>query len=1045
MIAPLHRSVPAALVVLATLVAGPIARPAAAANLLWQNAAGGMAGIAGNWNPAQVPAEADVLQFNIAGTYTVTFGALVDSVSAHGFYGGDVTLNLNTPHGIASSFAIAPGVNQVATARLTAGTLRMGTSANVGSGPNTNGTLRVSGGTANLFQNGSGTTPEMNIGGSSTATGTGEVVVLAGGALELADDIHIGRHAGSLGTLRVKGLGSTGSGLRRSRFFADSPTGDCRMGRNGAHGILEVTEGGWFRVGRDLRVAEESGDIGDITIGGENTIDSSEVRVTDDLRLCANPSTVAGQAGGAGTILVDSLGVLVVNDSTVVGDADGSSALITLRPHARFMTKHLILQQPGGGAMDLQGGLLQINGGTLTTQTGRLTVPGGSASVYERPVLELLNAAAGSFTGTSVDPPVVVGTTKSVELKVGGGSHVTAVGGDVVLGQQPSGSGHLHVVAGGQVTSDGAAVVGDGGTGSLIVESGGLATFDGVNIGLTAKLLSILSVDGSGSLLTSSGPLNVGGSTLSLGGSGSATVSDGGVLALTHPLLGGTVWGPSSLNVVGGGRIDLTGALTLRGDLNLEGGDVVGGSVLPRSSARIFGTGNVNSSILGATDTTVSIVADGGPLEIGRDTPGGNVLLRGTLNVGEESVTVVDPDSAVVGNVEIATGELHLPPGGGVIEINKRLVGDGTIYGPLVGRGYLISSGATFNGLEFAGTLYGTGQGASGGGRFTFLAGGGFEGSGSIDAFVQADSGSLIRATGDLFLGDASLPNSLGLFGRIETGEHRVVLRNSAPVGITGQVVLDGGEIDVEGGGAEIYVGELLVPESVGRVQGTGTVGASLKIYSAIAPGNPTGRLQVNGEFTLTGAASLEIELGNHAAGEGDTLAVDGPAAVYGELDLRRLPTFAAAAGDSFRILECSGLTGTFYQVTLDGAPLAGELEVHYAADGVWVVILQSTVGIGDDRPVATGVESLQLAPIGSPGAHPSVVLALPSAASVALRVYDVHGRQVSQIHDGALGAGSHRFELSRDLGGAGVFFVRAVVTEGGRSAARTTRVVQIR
>ena len=75
-----------------TLLAGALVPAAYAVTLVWQNDGGGQAGVAANWNPAQVPAEADLLRFDLAGAYTVTFGAAADSVTVHQFAAGDVTL-----------------------------------------------------------------------------------------------------------------------------------------------------------------------------------------------------------------------------------------------------------------------------------------------------------------------------------------------------------------------------------------------------------------------------------------------------------------------------------------------------------------------------------------------------------------------------------------------------------------------------------------------------------------------------------------------------------------------------------------------------------------------------------------------------------------------------------------------------------------------------------------------------------------------------------------------------------------------------------------
>jgi hypothetical protein len=994
---------------LAALVAGSSAAPARAATLNWINAAGGVAGTAANWNPAQVPTELDLLKFELPGAYTVTFGNVVDSVLSQSIWGGDVTLVFNVTHGVKDGFRVAADAGQIATARLTSGTLRMGKTGIIGAGPGSIGTLRVAGGTSNLLQNG-GATAFLYVGES----GTGETVVINGGSAEFAGSVDVGIASGGVGTVRVRGLGDTGSGLRRSRLILQSPGHDLQLGTFGGHGIVEVLEGGLVRVERDLLLSEESGDESEITIGGENVIDSSEVRVKDDLLLCVNPSALAGQAGGTGTIVLDSLGVLVVDDSTVVGDPDGSSGSITIRPNSRMITKHLILQQSTGGTIDFQGGMLQIDGGQLVTSTNRLTIPGGSQSVYLRPSLQMLNDASASFSGTALNPPLVVGETFSAEMRVAAGAVLTATGARSILGKD--------------------------GFGALYVEDGGIASLAGLDIGTGVTGEGSLIAKGPGSVVTLTGPLNVGGTTLNAGKAGSVFVSDGAALNLPGPVAG-TVWPPASgagdFEVFDGGEVNLAGVLTVRGTLNMVGGDVMGGSVSLRGEGAITGEGTVQSAILGGTDTTVSITAIAASLanlEIGSDAPGGNVLMRGVLDVGSSAITVHDPDSAVVGVVDIAGGELHLPAGGGVIESGKRLVGDGTIHGPLVNRGYVIPVGPGW--LQFAGTLYGTGQGV-GGANLRLLPGGGFEGAGLLNvAKFEADSGSTIRATGNLEIGNTIYSTPLVLLGRVETGGNAVLFRRNG-VDFGGELVLGGGDVQTS-------FASPLTLLSGARIEGRGDVHSPLTVAGTIAPGSSAGRLRAHVGATFAGG-SLEIELGNHEAGEWDTLEVDGALTLDGNLELRRLPTFAAATGDSYAIVLGDSTSGAFDSVTLDGAPLAGELEVHYGPTGVWVVILQATTGVGNDPANSPHAGRVELAPSNSPGSRPGVALALPLPASVSLAAYDVSGRQVARLHQGDLAAGRHRFDLPSSCGSAGVYFIRASVDDGSRRVQRITRVIRLR
>lgn len=1021
--------------VIATLAAASVvtAAPAQAILISWNNPAGGSSATAANWNPSQVPAEGDILRFNLPNTYSVIFGLAADSVATHQVYDGDVTYDPVIPHGVATGFHVAPNAGQSAIARILNGTMRLGWSSSVGAGGGATGTLRLSGGTTNVGQNVLGAPvsgPVMNVGGTGVAGGTGDLLVLNGAQLDLAYALNVGRFAGSTGTLRVRGAGTGAGGLRRSHVFADSSASDAHVGMDNGHGILEALDGGLFRVGRDLIVAEELGDVGEITIDGENAIDSSEVRVKGDFLVASNG--VAGVPGGTATITVDSLGLFIVDHTTVVGDPDGSAAVIRLKPGGRMMTQHLLLEQPGGGSIDMEGGLLQINGGTLSTTTNRLTLPGASA-MTQLATIELLNGANASFTGTEALPPLVVGTTGHGLVRVTGGSQLTANGGHLTLGDQDPSTGVLYVIYDGHLSSDRAAKVGVDGYGALLVFAGGQADFDGLDLGVDGGGYGIVEV--LGATLATTGPLNVGGTTLAASGIGQVWLESGGILTSSAPLNAGTVWPGGLVTAKPNGRAELTGVMTVRGALAMEGGLVSGGVVALRGAGSIAGSGLVQSGILAAVDSTVTITSTGA-LEIGRDDAGGDVLMRGTVDVGAHTLTVHDPNSAVMKRVLLSGGELDLPAGGCQLEAGGLWLGHGVIRGPVFNEGRITSDAAA--GLQFGGMIYNGIFANIGGDKIVFLSGGGFEGAGGVGAKVQADPGSLIRTTGFVTLGKSGVNDAVILRGRVECG-----LAGGLTL-LSGNQIPIGGELVLDNSGVVVPTGVPCLIEAGGRVTGVGAVRSDVIVDGTVAPGSSAGVL-VFDHVTFDAGGTLEAELGAHAANEWDVLQVLGDASLGGTLDLRRLSTFSAAPGDSFQILSCDSVIGTFANVTLDGTPIAGRLDVRYGTKGVWIVV-PNLLGVGDDPApgLTPPVLALQLAPLASPGRNAGIELALPSAATVSMSVFDVHGRQVGALRDGGLSAGRHRFDLER-VPGAGVFFVRAVVDDASGRAVKKTRVVRLR
>jgi hypothetical protein len=992
------------------------AEVARATSLSWIVPAGGSAGTSTNWFPFQVPTPADDLSFALPDTYIVTYPSSVDSSRYHFYWDGDVSIGCDAPHGIAIAMHVAPTNGTVATVRLTDGTLRAAPLTSVGSALGAIGTLRVNGAGTNLQQNPGASSSVIDIGSYG---GTGSLIVRNGGLVDAADRLNLGLDDG-LGTLSIRGDGVFNSKRRRSAVTLDGAEGTCQAGGIGGHGVIEVLDSGLLRVAKDLLLSLGATDTTDVTIAGDGPIDSARIRVKDDLWVAAN-STV-GAPGGVAQMTVDSLGVLVVEDSTLVGDPDGSSGQIALLPGSRMITKHLILRQPSGSPMDLHGGLLQVNGGSLSTYSNRLVVPGASA-IGVTAQIEMLNGATASLVGGG-SSPLRLGTAGKAILRIVSGSSLTANGGDPAIGETDAYSSTLHVSDEGQFHSDGRARIGTSGIGTMEIETGGIATVNGLDLGCEAWGVGILNLDDSGSRLDCAGTFNVGGTAAAQVGSvGVVDLRSHAVLNCTAPILAGNVWSNGNIIVAGGAEMNLTGALVVRGDVGLSDGTIAGGALVLRDNARVSGSGAYSTSIVDATDTTVTITPDG-DLLLGRDAPAAGVLIRGQLSVPPGIVTIVDPDSAILGNVTMQGGTLQSPAGGGVIEPGKRLRGDGTIRGPVLARGYVLPGTGT--GLRFEGTLYGTGQGCNGG-LISFAPGGAFEGGGGMLCSVTADSGSLIRATDSLTIGTPSIVTALALRGRIEANGHRVKFQCA-----TGPQIR--GVLDVDGGSVSTFPPAPVTILAGGRIEGSGRTDAPLVIIGTAAPGHSAGRLDAASGVSWSGG-TYEAELGSHAGGQWDTLAVHGSLALSGTLALKRMASYSAAAGDSFPILSCDSLSGTFASVTLDGAPLAGQYFIHYSKSGVVVVAAQTTVGVPIDAPVASS--EIRLAPLGSPGPHPALELSLPSTADVQLRLYDLQGREVARLADGPLPAGRHRYDVARELSAVGLYFVRAVVTDRAQTVVR--------
>lgn len=999
--------------------------PAHAVFLNWNNAAGGNAGTSANWNPVQTPTVADALLFGLPNTFTVTFGSVADSVLSHEYNDGDVTLNMVQPHVVTGGFQVGARPGDVATTRLTTGTITTGGYVGIGVQGNAEGTFVVSGGASDFSETNTGSNRVLEIGANSI----GMLRVTDGGRYDTRRTVRIGTGTGN-GTLRVRGQSNVAP-IRKSRFLADSSGAIVQLGNGGSHGTLEVLDGGLARISRYLWLSTGgTADSSVVTVGGGNSLDSSRLVINDDLHASYNPSTTTG--GGTSNITVDSSGVLSVEDSLVIGDAQGSSGKLTLLPDSRVVTKHLVLQQPTGSVVDLQGGLLQVKGGTLSTFTRRLAVPGAADTAR----IQLLNGASAALLDTAGLPPLNLGSASNGTLELLGGSTMSANGAPPEIGNAAGSRSSLVVRGGSQFSSDFRLKLGGGGDGFLYVNGGGVVSANGADLGPAATGYGYMDLEGAGTTLNLSGSLNVGGTLASDLGLGGLIVRDDATVNLTAPLVAGNIWPGNILSVSPGAVVNMTGVLTNRGFLTLGGGRVSGGIVQLRDAGRISGEGVVEAGISTfPADTTTSLLLSGA-LSIGRDAPSGHVLFRGLASLGSEVLAITDPDSAVLGRVAINGGSLKFLSGTGVIEAGGRLYGTGDVAGDLTLRGFAQSIGAA--GLSFFGTVRGPGQGMWGD-LFRFQPGSVFEGGGLIDASVRVDSGAVVRATSGLELGLGAVVNSLTLDGVIETGVHTVRLRNGNNVTVVGELVLGGGQVLLGGGAATLNVA------TDGGIRGRGTVNAPLTVGGTLAPGFSAGRLRVTGPFTLANAGTYVAELGDHATGECDTLSAQNNATLFGHLDVQLLPSFAAAAGDSFRILECTALAGTFSSVTLHGQPSAGWIAVTYRPNGVWVKVLANALDVGEG-PRADGTPAtLRFAAVGSPGANVALELALPATANARVRVYDVSGRQVAAPLDGTLVAGRHRFEISRTLPGAGMYFARVELGDGAGRVVRTVRLVHTR
>jgi hypothetical protein len=111
-----------------------------------------------------------------------------------------------------------------------------------------------------------------------------------------------------------------------------------------------------------------------------------------------------------------------------------------------------------------------------------------------------------------------------------------------------------------------------------------------------------------------------------------------------------------------------------------------------------------------------------------------------------------------------------------------------------------------------------------------------------------------------------------------------------------------------------------------------------------------------------------------------------------------------------------------------------------YTPTSVMIVIGNGTTGV----PSLADPQALRFAAVG-PFSRPGFVLELPEASRVEVRLYDVRGREVAALFDGAMDPGRHKLALPADAElPSGAYFAKAVVRARERTYERTARAILV-
>lgn len=987
--------------------------------LVWDNAGGGPAGVAANWNPSQTPTENDDLLFDLPGSYAVLFGGTVprlgDVTVDDGSPAFDFISSLNTIEGDLR-IGFVPNLAPIVSVRSGSPTLTGRTF--IGYGVDRAGTLIIEDGATPRFE---GFASDVFVG-----FGGGEALmeIRDGAVVSLERPMLVG--ASSEGLLQIDGAAPVAP-FTRSTLTVDEGLYAASIGGQGGHGIVAVTGGALADVGTVVLLGSDPGGLGELVVEGTGG-EPSELLLHRDLFIGAG-FIVDSSPGGGGSVVVGDDGVVTVDGATWTYDPDGSDGgTIEVQPGGIFTTHDLHLET--GDDLRFAGGQLVVSGGTLDfndTNTGALEIDPSTPSTRGQARLGDVTARLTLEDGASghvrsfgnAGPALRVGNLGEGKLVVRD-AELTVHDFNAVAGDEPGSSGILDLTDGGVLTVNEHLILGREGYGAMNVLSGSEAWL--------ARDLRCATRDGGtgGVIIEAGSAVHVGGALAMSGTPTTPAQATGaglvwGDLWLDDATRSGDLW-PGSELALFGGTLHLAGPLGIAGTLNVDDGATSGGTLEVGASGRVEASGTLDSRIL-APSPSSEIVATG-DLTIGRSDAASGIDLGGQLRVLAHAVTLVDGDSAKIGDVTLEGGTLTLAGNNpSVLESGHTLVGRGKVVGALQVRGAVYAGFSPFElrsmqepELAFSGSVTGTGQGMYGT-RYRLLAGTSFHASGTVEAAVSVDESALLYTTGPLSLGDPAGGGAIEVDGDFYVGGEHVQLVAAAPTRVGGTLALEGGRLDAS---------QPVRIATDGRLIGTGLIGGVVLLEGTIAPGHSAGALGIAG-LEMAPSARLAIELGDHASGEWDTLLVTDGATLRGALELTARPTFVDAPDDSFLVVAGHDVEGAFDEITFDGASAVGLVEVVYTPHGVYIVTTGSTTPVeetqepGAPAPVPTATVLAQNAP--NPF-NPTTTIryALANAGPVRLRVFDASGRMVRSLVDRVQSPSHHVVSWDgRDDNGRGV------------------------
>ncbi len=656
-----------------------------------------------------------------------------------------------------------------------------------------------------------------------------------------------------------------------------------------------------------------------------------------------------------------------------IGPNNGEFATVTnwSTGKAPLTTERIVYDLPGSATVLYEAGSRDID--SLRVDNGVFALDLGDAATRFRTTNNSLGVSVGSVDHQSA----------TLVIRNGGLIDQNDSGAARSIGSSAQAVGTVIVSLDGSWLHTGAntvgLLVGDEGQGTLVVERNGLATGQFLAVGnygqgaLTIKDDGVVRMDddilvgrqvgGAGAVVvagnglleqtTANSTLSIGGNASSAQGSGSVELRQAGVVKLAAG---------SSVDVWGGGELNLNGGVLVADKLNLRGGSfnwsagriqgvsgnmdlvTVGGDDLQRSTLSLHAGNDLT------LDQTLTVSAfgtfelAGGKFSVASVANSGKFVYRaGELEVRSQALTLAT--GQLLGNaLSLATGDRLAVTQGLTVAAGSRLtLSGGTVAGgTLANAGTISGSGRVENKLE---------NGATGqvivrsGDWLTFAApadaaahtnqGDLFLDNGTLqfDRTVSNAATGRILGRGELLLGQGLTSTGLLHFDAGVTDVHgnvellagaRTIVSADGTATFFDDVKNNGDQFTVRAGAAAVFVGML----SGKGIDGPGAV----VVDGTLSPGNSPGSMTFGGDLTLGSDSQTKLEIQGFTPGtQHDVVQVAGDLTAGGNLSVSMDSATQAAlsTGRTFQLLQFASSTGDF--ATVEVPDLGGVLALSTA------------------------------------------------------------------------------------------------------------------